>query len=118
VAVTLQTDDPATLFEHGNACFERGETDAAIAAYRRCLAGAPDRAHVALANTLHDRCEYAAAAAVYRRVLVAAPDHAGVLSSLGNAPHASGQLTDALEAHDRALAKAPERPTFTSTALL
>jgi Tfp pilus assembly protein PilF len=172
----------AGLFVLGNKLFERGKTEQAIAAFRRCLASAPD--HVAasynlgnalikvgrptdavdsyliclrhkpdfgpafvnlaetlrglgllenaqemaelgihhlpaspdaincLANVMHDRSEYSTAAMLYRRMLDYVPGHAGALSNLGNALHALGRLTEALAAHESAVAAAPEEADF------
>ncbi|HEY6434494.1 MAG TPA: tetratricopeptide repeat protein, partial [Acetobacteraceae bacterium] len=51
---TIAATDPAALFELGNALLERGRIEAAIEAFRRCLAAAPDHAgtHYNLGNCL------------------------------------------------------------------
>lgn len=50
----IATTDPAALFELGNSLLGRGRVEAAIEAFRRCLAAAPDHAgtHYNLGNCL------------------------------------------------------------------
>ncbi len=51
---TIAATDPAALFELGNSLLEQGRIEAAIEAFRRCLAAAPDHAgtHYNLGNCL------------------------------------------------------------------
>jgi Flp pilus assembly protein TadD len=58
----------------------------------------------------HHLGEHKAAAATYRMALRLAPGHAGAHSSLGNTLHAMNRMDEALNAHDAALAIAPENP--------
>jgi Flp pilus assembly protein TadD len=69
-------------------------------------------AKLCLANVLHDNAEYEAAAALYAEVLARIPSHAGALSNLGNTLRALGRLQEALAAHGRAVAAAPEEGHF------
>jgi tetratricopeptide (TPR) repeat protein len=89
--------------------FEQRDPEAAIAAYRRAIAGMPSLAdaHCNLGRLLHDRGEVAAAEACYRRSLALAPDIALFHYNLGVALEDGGRADDAIACYERALALAP-----------
>lgn len=92
--------------------YERGcvlettDPDAAIAAYRRALAGRPDfaDAHNNLARLLHERGELAAAEAHYRLALCARRYIALYWFNLGVVLEDLGRIAEAMDAYERALA--------------
>jgi len=91
---------------------QRGEDEAAIAAFRRCLELAPEhaKAHYNLANALKERGELDAAIEHYGRNLAQLPDHAAAHVNLGNALWTRGDKREAVEHYRRALALDPDYP--------
>ncbi len=86
---------------------ERSDPDAAIAAYRRALAGRPDLAdaHNNLGRVLHDRGDLAAAEACYRAALAHEPEVALYHFNLGVALEDRGCADQAIAAYEQALAR-------------
>jgi tetratricopeptide (TPR) repeat protein len=85
---------------------EASDTDAAIAAYGRALAGRPDLAdaHNNLGRLLHDRGDLAAAEAHYRLALCAGRYIALYWFNLGVVLEDLGRGAEAIDAYERALA--------------
>jgi tetratricopeptide (TPR) repeat protein len=96
-------------YERGVA-LERTDAEAAIAAYRRAIAGRPDLAdaHNNLGRIHHDRGEVAVAEACYRRAMERAPDVALYHFNLGVALEDQGRGDDAVAAYQQALALDPQ----------
>lgn len=85
---------------------EAADPDAAIAAYRRALAGRPDLAdaHNNLGRLLHDRGDLASAEAHYRLALCAGRYIALYWFNLGVVLEDLGRGAEAIDAYERALA--------------
>jgi tetratricopeptide (TPR) repeat protein len=85
---------------------EAGDPDAAMAAYRRALAGRPDLAdaHNNLGRLHHDRGELAAAEACYRLALCVRDDVPLYWFNLGVALEDRGRRAEAIAAYERAIA--------------
>jgi Tfp pilus assembly protein PilF len=85
---------------------EASDPDAALAAYRRAVAGRPDLAdaHNNLGRLLHDRGELAGAEAHYRLALCAAPSTALYWFNLGVVLEDAGRQAEAMAAYEQALA--------------
>ena len=94
----------------GDAAWRRGDPKAAVAAYRRALAGNPEdvdaRIHLGVALKAIGRFDEAVDA--YERVLAVRPDHPVALNNLGNALGALGRYGPAVDAFRRALARKPD----------
>jgi Tfp pilus assembly protein PilF len=88
---------------------ETSDPDAAVAAYRRALAGRPDLAdaHNNLGRLLHDRGELAAAEAHYRLALCERRYIALYWFNLGVVIEDLGRTAEAIDAYERALAIDP-----------
>jgi tetratricopeptide (TPR) repeat protein len=89
---------------------EASDPEAAIAAYRRALAGRPDLAdaHNNLGRLLHDRGDLAAAEAHYRLALCAGRYIALYWFNLGVVLEDLGRGAEAIDAYERALAIDPQ----------
>ncbi len=96
-------------YERGCALEASGsaDADAAIAAYRRAIAGRPDLAdaHNNLGRLLHDRGDLAAAEACYRAALATDPQVALYHFNLGVVLEDQGRAEAAIEAYEQALAR-------------
>jgi tetratricopeptide (TPR) repeat protein len=95
-----------TWYDRGCA-LEATDVDAAIAAYRRALAGRPQLAdaHNNLGRLLHDRGELATAEACYRRALAADPMVALYAFNLGVVLEDLGRTREAIAAYELALSR-------------
>jgi tetratricopeptide (TPR) repeat protein len=93
-----------TWLERGYA-LELGDPSAAIAAYRRAIAGRPDLAdaHNNLGRLLHDQGDLAGAEACYRRAIARDPAIALYWFNLGVALDDRGAHGDAIAAYERAI---------------
>lgn len=91
-------------YERGCA-LEASDPDAAIAAYRRAVAGRPDLAdaHNNLGRLLHDRGELALAEDHYRRAAAADGTVALYAYNLGVALEDQGRAVEAIMAYEQAL---------------
>jgi tetratricopeptide (TPR) repeat protein len=93
--------------------YERGcaleaiDTDAAIHAYRRALAGRPDLAdaHNNLGRLLHDKNDLLGAEAHYRLALCTTRDVGLFWFNLGVVLEDRGRIAEAIEAYEQALAR-------------
>jgi tetratricopeptide (TPR) repeat protein len=89
---------------------DEGDSDGAIAAYRRALAA--DEGHtdarINLGRLLHERGEAAEAVLQYRRVLEARPHDAIALFNLGVALEDQELLNEAADAYERAVGADPK----------
>ena len=94
-----------TYLERGYA-LETVDPEAAVAAYRRAVAGQPDLAdaHCNLGRLLHDRGDLAEAEACYRRAIAVDPTIALYWFNLGVALDDRGFHGDAIAAYERAIA--------------
>ncbi len=94
-----------TWYERGLA-LEPTDPEAAMAAYRRALAGRPDLAdaHNNLARLLHDRGDLVAAEAHYRLALCERRYIALYWFNLGVVLEDLGRTAEAIDAYERALA--------------
>ena len=88
---------------------DRGETEAAVASYRRALDIDPDlaAAHNGLGGALEDGGHTADAVEAYRRAVALEPDYAEAHNNLGGALAELGRLADAAAALRRAIALTP-----------
>lgn len=93
-----------TWYERGLA-LEASEPDAALAAYRRAVAGRPDfaDAHNNIGRLLHDRGELGAAEGCYRLALCADDSVALYWFNLGVVLEDRGRTAEAIAAYERAL---------------
>ena len=94
----------------GNALWDRGKPDEAVACYRRALALKPDyaEAHSNLGNALKDQRKLDEAVACYRRALELTPNYAEAHYNLGNALKDQGSLDEAVACYRRALELKPD----------
>ena len=97
-----------TWYERGRA-LEAGDPEAAMAAYRRAVAGRPDLAdaHCNLGRIHHDRGELVAAEACYRRARGADGTVALYAFNLGVVLEDLGRPGEAIAAYEQALALDP-----------
>ncbi|HTR49245.1 MAG TPA: tetratricopeptide repeat protein [Kofleriaceae bacterium] len=104
----LRATSALVWYERGVA-LEATDPEAAVAAYRRALAGRPDLAdaHNNLGRLLHDRGELAAAAACYRRAREIEPLVGLYAFNLGVALEDSGCTGEAVAMYEQALALEP-----------
>ena len=105
----LRATTAVDWYERGLALEAAGEPDAAMAAYRRTLAGRPDMADAYnnLGRLHHDRDELARGRALYRLAMCAA-QHVGLYwFNLGVVLEDVGRGAEAIRAYERALALEP-----------
>lgn len=97
--VDYRPDPGRYYFQAGDACRRLGDTDGAIAAFRRAVAAAPDsaEAHNSLGALLLQQGDPAMALASLQSALRVAPQFAEARFNLGKALAASGQLEAAVE---------------------
>ena len=106
------TLDPAGWFLEGNTLFDRGETAAAIGAFRRCLALAPDHAGTLynLGNALLRAGQPVEAVDHFLACLRLTPAFPGASVNLGEALRQVGLLDQAQWAAEQGLRRAPGSP--------
>ena len=94
----------------GNALYDLGQLDGALASYRRAVELNPDfaMAHNNLANVLKASGQYQGAVASYRRVLELKPDSAETHFNMGVALQMAGKFKDALASYRRAVSIDPQ----------
>jgi tetratricopeptide (TPR) repeat protein len=98
----------------GNALFDGGQADAAMAEFRRAIAIRPDIAqiHHKLGMALARRGRYAEAVPEYELAVQIYPEFANAYFSLGNALANLGRPEDAIAHYRQALAIDPNRSEF------
>jgi tetratricopeptide (TPR) repeat protein len=94
----------------GNALFQEGQVDEAIAHYQQALAIQPDhaKAHYNLGNALAQKSELDEAISEFQKALAIQPDQAEVLNNLGTALIQNGQVDEAIIQLKKALAIQPD----------
>ncbi|HYR84577.1 MAG TPA: tetratricopeptide repeat protein [Terriglobia bacterium] len=92
-------------YESGNALYERGRMDDAVAAYREALRLKPDysEAHNNLGAALQALGRREEAIAAYREAVRLQPDYVTAWSNLGSAVQLQGDLNEAISAYRQAL---------------
>ncbi|HEY4041104.1 MAG TPA: tetratricopeptide repeat-containing glycosyltransferase family protein [Rhodopila sp.] len=105
-------DDPASLFRLGNTLAERGQTEAAIEAFQRCLALAPDRAaaHFNLGNALRQTGRPVDAIDAFLACLRLVPHFGAAYVNLAESLRRLGLLEQAREMAVLAVRHLPEQP--------
>jgi tetratricopeptide (TPR) repeat protein len=94
----------------GNALFQKGQLDDAVAQYQKALETNPDdaQAHNNLGNALFQKGELDDAVAHYQKALEINPKYAQAHSNLGLALFRKGQLDDAVAHYQKALEINPD----------
>jgi tetratricopeptide (TPR) repeat protein len=94
----------------GNALFQKGEVDEAMAQYQQALAIHPDhaKAHYNLGNALAQKSQLDEAISEFHKTLALQPDQAEVLNNLGIALFRNGQMDEAIVQFQKALALQPD----------
>lgn len=89
-----------------------GDTDAAVAGYRECLASYPDdpQALKSLGELLYQRGEAAEAQECYRKFLRSNPDDAFAWCRIGELQHIQGDSKDARKTYEMIIKSAPKHP--------
>lgn len=105
-------DHPADLFELGNTLVERGKTDAAIEAFERCLALAPNHAATAynLGNALRQAGRPVEAVEAFLRCLRLVPDFGRAYVNLADTLRHLGMLEQARMMADLGVQHVPDLP--------
>jgi tetratricopeptide (TPR) repeat protein len=105
----LLPDDAEAQSDLGKSLLANGQTDEALASFRKALAIKPDDAelHYNLGNVLRDQGQLSDASACYRRAIDLKPDYAEAHNNLGNVLYGMGQFDDAVASYRRALAIKP-----------
>jgi len=96
-------------YESGNACYEQGRMDEAIAEYREAIRLTPDyaEAHNNLGAALQALRRTDESVAAYREAVRLKPDYATAWNNLGSALQQQGNLSNAIDAYHRALSLDP-----------
>ncbi len=110
---TIAATDPAALFELGNSLLERGRIEAAIEAFRSCLAAAPDHAgtHYNLGNCLARAGRPVEAIEAYLACVRKMPEFGPGYVNLADTLRRLGLLDQARWAAETGLALLPETAT-------
>jgi tetratricopeptide (TPR) repeat protein len=105
----LRRGTPATDWYEQGCALEARDPEAAMAAYRRAIAGRPDLAdaHNNLGRLHHDRHELADAEGCYRLAICIDPGVALYWFNLGVAIEDQGRLAEAIAAYERAIELEP-----------
>lgn len=109
LALALSDFQPDWLFNLGNVLRGAGQSELALAAYRRLVSLAPGHAQAwfNLANLLADLKQDAAAVDAYRRALLADPAYLKAMINLAGALSRTGDFDGALKVYRQILAADP-----------
>ncbi len=108
IAAALDPQNPDAHRNHAQALRDEGQSDAAIAAFRKSLALRPDpQTHRLLARHLESAGHIAEAITEYRASLALRPDHASTLANLATLLHQEGNPAEAEPLYEKALAADP-----------
>jgi serine/threonine-protein kinase len=108
--LVLRPNNPGVYISRGNALYEAGEFDAAIADAQEGVALAPQyaQAHHHLGLALTDRGRLDEAIAAYHEAIRLKPDHAEAHYGLGNAIRQKADLPGAMAEYRQAIALKPD----------
>jgi len=94
----------------GNALFQKGRVEEAVAQYQKTLALQPDhaKAHYNLGNALAQQARLDDAISEFQKALAIQPDQVGVLNNLGTALLRNGQVDEAILQLQKTVALQPD----------
>jgi tetratricopeptide (TPR) repeat protein len=105
VSVALRPESPGAHFNLGLALYDKGQFDAAIAAYKEAIRIKKDyaEAHYNLGNALHEKGRLDEAIAEYKEAIRTKKDYAGAHCNLGYTLHEKGRLDEAITEYREAI---------------